>query len=268
MDPSSLAVIVPAGFLMGVLMGLTGVGAVILMIPFLIIAVGLPAAQAVGANLVYAALTKILGAVIHYKHRNFDPAFLIPLLYGSLPGILAGVAVLYRVEVGGSAAEALILRALAVVLVAAGLLTLFQKPSREGHGGGVLSGAAGVRRASATGLAEKGLLMITGGLVGFITTITSIGSGVFVAAALANCFGMQASQVVGITMIYGAIVMPVAAILHGAFVSDIPWKLVIGLLAGSLPGVWLGSRLVSCVPERFLRVLLGAIIIISAVRLW
>ena len=51
-----------AGLTVGLLVGLTGMGAGSLMTPILITFFGIPAGTAVGTDLVYAAVTKIFGA--------------------------------------------------------------------------------------------------------------------------------------------------------------------------------------------------------------
>src|ERR1044071_9197934 len=79
-------------FGVGILIGLTGMGGAALMAPFLILIVGVRPVTAVGTDLVYGAVTKILGAWIHFKQDTVDMNVVRRLAYGSIPGGLAGSA--------------------------------------------------------------------------------------------------------------------------------------------------------------------------------
>ncbi len=59
------------GLLVGTLVGLTGVGGGVLMTPILIIVMGIPPSTAIGTDLFYAAITKIVGAVQHWNLKIF-----------------------------------------------------------------------------------------------------------------------------------------------------------------------------------------------------
>lgn len=56
-----------AGFAVGLCVGLTGVGGGALMTPILVMGFGIPAALAVGTDLVYAAITKASGVCFHCR---------------------------------------------------------------------------------------------------------------------------------------------------------------------------------------------------------
>ena len=54
-----------SGFVVGAIVGLTGVGGGSLMTPLLVLLFGVPPATAVGTDLLYAAFTKAGGTVAH-----------------------------------------------------------------------------------------------------------------------------------------------------------------------------------------------------------
>jgi uncharacterized membrane protein YfcA len=56
-----------SGFVVGAIVGLTGVGGGSLMTPLLVLLFGVPPATAVGTDLLYAAVTKAGGTVVHAK---------------------------------------------------------------------------------------------------------------------------------------------------------------------------------------------------------
>jgi uncharacterized membrane protein YfcA len=61
-----------AGFLVGALVGVTGVGGGSLMTPILIVLFGVSPATAVGTDLLFAAATKTVGSLVHGFNRTID----------------------------------------------------------------------------------------------------------------------------------------------------------------------------------------------------
>ena len=60
-----------AGALVGLCVGLTGVGGGSLMTPLLTM-LGVPLPTAIGTDLLYAAITKSSGAVVHFQKKNIE----------------------------------------------------------------------------------------------------------------------------------------------------------------------------------------------------
>src|SRR5579862_9564052 len=79
------------GLLVGILIGLTGMGGGSLMTPLLIVLIHTKATVAVGSDLCYAAITKIVGAVQHHRQGHVDHGLALRLACGSVPGSLLGV---------------------------------------------------------------------------------------------------------------------------------------------------------------------------------
>src|SRR5580658_7695365 len=80
-------------FGVGILIGLTSMGGAALMAPFLILIVGVRPVTAVGTDLVYGAVTKIIGAWVHLRQGTVDIPVVKKLAMGSVPGGLAGAVV-------------------------------------------------------------------------------------------------------------------------------------------------------------------------------
>ena len=74
-----------SGFVVGAIVGLTGVGGGSLMTPLLVLLFGVHPATAVGTDLLYAALTKAGGTAAHAGHRTVDWRVTGRLAAGSLP---------------------------------------------------------------------------------------------------------------------------------------------------------------------------------------
>src|SRR5215510_11371545 len=83
-----------SGFLVGLLVGLTGMGGAALMTPFLILVLGTRPVVAVGTDLAYGSLTKLVGAYLHWRQGTVDLPLVKRLALGSVPAGLVGVAAL------------------------------------------------------------------------------------------------------------------------------------------------------------------------------
>ena len=79
-----------AGLTVGLLVGLTGMGAGSLMTPILITFFGIPASTAVGTDLVYAAVTKMFGAARHTQLKNVNRELALWMATGSVPAAFLG----------------------------------------------------------------------------------------------------------------------------------------------------------------------------------
>src|SRR3972149_2033044 len=86
-----------AGFAVGLLVGLTGVGGGALMTPLLISSFGVPPQVAVGTDLLYASITKTAGSWRHHVAAHVDWPVVLRLAPGRLPAaaaLLAGLGFL------------------------------------------------------------------------------------------------------------------------------------------------------------------------------
>ena len=65
----------------------------------------------------------------------------------------------------------------------------------------------------------------------------------------------------------GFVPLTLVAGLGHASLGSVDWALLAQLLAGSLPGIWLGSRLVSRTPERLIRSALSLLLAWAGAKL-
>lgn len=245
------------GFAVGVLVGLTGMGGGSLTTPFLILVAGVRPVIAVGTDLAYSAATKWLGAAAHWRQGTVDLRVVRRLAVGSVPGSLAGVAVLRLLGPHGQAADTLITRVLGVTLILVAASLFLGRSIR----------AARRPRPAAMDRHKPQLTVALGLVVGFLLGITSVGSGTLIMAVLLLVTRRRpSSQLVGIDVFHGAVLVTAAAAGHLS-IGTIDWGITASLLAGSLPGVLIGSRLAPRVPERFLRPALAAVLLTAGARL-
>ncbi|HWH05681.1 MAG TPA: sulfite exporter TauE/SafE family protein, partial [Gaiellaceae bacterium] len=81
-----------AGFLIGVLVGMTGMGGGSLMTPMLVFLFGFKPTVAIGTDILHGAIFKSFGAVHHRKLGTVHLRLTAWMLLGSAPASLAGVA--------------------------------------------------------------------------------------------------------------------------------------------------------------------------------
>jgi uncharacterized membrane protein YfcA len=244
------------GFLVGLLVGLTGMGGAVVMTPLLLLGLGLPPTMAVGTDLAYAALTKLAGAWQHWRQETVDFRVVRDLALGSLPASLAGIGLLtWLYQVGGGLADVWLERGIGLALILAALLML-QRVLR------------GDDRISLTGTptGRRGIVIAIGALGGFLVGLTSVGSGSLILALLVLIVPLSAERLVGTDVAHATLLVGTAALVH-FHLGHVDLALVVQLLVGSVPGVMVGSRLMLQVPRRALQVGLAGLLITSAVRL-
>jgi uncharacterized protein len=237
------------GFVVGLLVGLTGMGGGALMTPALILTGLARPVIAVGTDLVWGALTKSVGAFVHFRQKTVDFVLVKRLAIGSVPGALLGIALLYYLRSRGTVAvDKLVVRMLAVALMCVAL-SLFVRALRGPR----------VQPAQEPFLVRGPAWMtaVLGGVVGFLVSLTSVGSGSLIVACLLVLYpAIPMRRIVGSDIAHALILVGVSALGHMGL-GSINFPLLGALLIGSLPGVWIGSRMTSVFPERVLQPILA-----------
>jgi uncharacterized membrane protein YfcA len=249
-----------AGFLVGVLVGATGVGGGSLMTPLLVLGIGVSPAVAVGTDLLYASITKIGGAWAHGRRGTVDWRVCGLLAAGSIPAALATLVLLRGLAVDAHRYAALITGSLGVALILTAAALLFKEELRRVA---LRHKAAQIdqRDRSAT------RTIATGAVLGVLVTVSSVGAGALGVAALFFLYpGLAAVRIVGTDIAHAVPLTAVAGLGH-ASMGSVDWSLLGSLLVGSLPGVFLGSTLSRKLPERLLRTVLAAMLVLIGGRL-
>ena len=222
------------GLFLGLAIGLSGVGAGVLLTPFLIRFVGMDALTAVGTALVFGTITKVGGAAQHVRQGTVDLRVVRWMATGSLPLGIAGSLVVTRFVPNGS-------RVTAIAVTAAVLVSALVMTWRF-----VVKMRAPNRPASAPAL--TGL----GSLVGLMSGLTSIGSGSVAIGGLAVISPLTVSSMVGTDLVHALILSAATAPIY-LTTGHVDLPVVAGLLVGSVPGVLIGSRLAGLLPERWMK---------------
>ena len=243
-----------AGLGVGALIGLTGMGGGAIMTPFLILVMKINPILAVGTDLVFAAITKWFGGLQHRRPNNVGLRMAFWMALGSMPAsFFTSTFVLTRLKDEAST-NFYLARILGIVLILVSLYTLARVFDW-------IKVDPNLHWPPAWALTVIGA--IGGGLVG----LTSVGSGTVIMASLLIFYSLPANQLVGLDVMHGALLTTVPAGVY-AFGGLVDWPLVFWMLLGSIPGAWLGTRLVQRVPQRLVRGALSVFLIVAGVRLF
>ena len=259
MDVGNVGFVV-AGLIVGFIVGMTGVGGGSLMTPILLW-FGINPATAVGTDLLYAAITKSGGVLVHSKNKNIDWTITGWLTLGSVPAVLLTLWFLASLHTDPSAMNAVIKQALGVVLLLTALAILFKKSLlafAQRHAGDDYHMSP--RNLNA-------LTVVTGAILGTMVALTSIGAGALGTVALFILYPFLATRRLVGTEIAHAVPLTLVAGLGHAAIGSINWPLLGLLLAGSLPGVWLGARLTAHAPQRLVRSILSLLLAYAGSKL-
>lgn len=246
-----------SGFVVGAIVGMTGVGGGSLMTPLLVLLFGIHPATAVGTDLLYAAITKSGGTLVHARSGTVSWRIGGLLAAGSIPAAIVTL-ILVRIcapgGLGGATKVITVTLGVALLLTAAALLFRRQLQSWA------RSHEASVPR-------SPWLTVIAGVVLGVLVSISSVGAGALGVTALFFLYPrLPAIRIVASDLAHAVPLTAVAGLGHW-WLGSIDWNLLVSLLIGSLPGIYVGSRLATRISERVLRPTLAGMLILVGARL-
>lgn len=254
------ASILAASFLVGIIVGLTGMGGGALMTPALIfLGVGETSAV-ITADLTAAAVYKSGGAVVHSRHGapNFQLAKW--LIIGSVPMAFLGPFLVKAVVDPDEIDDVLkICIGFALLLAASTYAIRLYIELRA------------VRRGTHPGFREPVVrpipTLLVGALGGLLVGVTSVGSGSVIMVALLMLYPMlSAVRLVGTDLVQ-AVPLVLSAAIANILAHGLDWGLTIPLIIGSLPGTILGARLAPKVSQSIIRRGIVVVLVMSGVAL-
>jgi len=246
-------------FAVGILVGMTGVGAGALMTPLLISVFGIPITTAVATDLIFASVTKLIGVGFHHRGGDVRWDVARTLWSGSLPGVALGVAIILFVA-GSSYTEWLVWPLAIMILLTAGTLVKRVLPSWRGGKTPRASGESGFTRNS------RAIGVFGGFGVGLAVALTSVGAGALGMALLVKLSpdDTKPQELVGTDLVHAIPIALVAGAAYGTagFVS---WSLLTALLIGSAPGVIIGALTAGKLPPQLMNIVLAGALMAAGV---
>ena len=251
---------VVSGFVVGFIVGLTGVGGGSLMTPLLVLAFGFKPTVAVGTDLIYAAITKSGGVFVHNGRGSVDWTIVGKLAAGSLPATAITMSLVRWIGIRREIFESLTGTTLGVALILTAISLVF----RDRWAGRARSAEAALAAPPDRTVAT----VVVGALLGVLVSISSIGAGALGTMALFVLYPrLPAVRIVGTDIAHAVPLTLVAGLFHWSYFGSVDVTLLSSLLVGSLPGIWLGSHLATRVSDRVLRPTLAGMLVLIGGKL-
>jgi hypothetical protein len=236
-----------AGFFVGALVGLTGVGGGSLMTPILVLLFGVHPSTAVGTDLLYAAATKTVGTAVHGYKRTVQWNIVGRLALGSAPATIVTLLILSRAKEAATV-NSLITTALGSALIVTAIAVLFRK---------AIVAFFQRRTAELTPGQAAGLTVLLGAILGVLVALTSVGAGALGMTVLLVLYPkMDVAKLVGSDIAHAVPLTLLAGLGHW-MMGSVNWQLLLSLLTGSIPGIIVGSLLAARTPDGVLRPILA-----------
>ncbi|MEU6999616.1 sulfite exporter TauE/SafE family protein [Nonomuraea sp. NPDC046570] len=248
--------LVAGSFFVAIVVGLTGMGGGALMTPMMMLFFNVPPLAAVSSDLVASAVMKPIGGAVHLRRGTVNLRLVGWLCAGSVPAAFCGVFVARAFGEGEAVQQAVkIALGVALLLAVAGLAA----KAVIGDRGGSASAKDIVVRPFPT--------VLVGTVGGLVVGISSVGSGSLIIVALLGLYpALKANELVGTDLVQAVPLVASAALGHLLY-GDFQLDLTLSLLAGSIPGVYLGARISAKAPGGIIRALLAIVLLASALKL-
>src|SRR5438067_1266736 len=247
-----------SGFLIGALVGMTGMGGGSLLTPILVIFFGFKPTLAVGTDILHGAIFKSFGAARHRRLGTVHGHLVLWMFLGSGPMSLLGVTVATSLKHHYGGAESIEAYAVGVALMVGGLGLVAKTFVR---GGMQPDDAPFIMQRR-----DRMLAVAIGATCGFIVGLTSVGSGTFFGLVMVLVFPLTVAKIVGTDIFHAAALLWVAGVGH-LVAGNVDLRAMFWLLLGSIPGVLLTSKLTLRLPDQALRLGLATVLMLSGVKL-
>jgi hypothetical protein len=237
---------------------MTGVGGGSLMTPLLVVLFGFHPATAVGTDLLYASVTKTAGTVVHGKRETVDWKIVSGLASGSVPAAIITLSAMAYFGVNGSH-SAFVLNILLGSALLVTSVAVFFRPWILRWTGSHIDEMEPARL--------TGWTVMLGVLLGVLVSITSVGAGALGTTALLILYPkLPIARIAGSDIAHAVPLTLIAGIGHW-LMGSVDVGLMVSLLAGSIPGVIVGSLVASRSSDSVLRPVLAITLLLSGLKL-
>ncbi|OTG65125.1 sulfite exporter TauE/SafE family protein [Acinetobacter silvestris] len=245
-----------AGVLVGFCVGITGVGGGSLMTPILISLFKIEPHIAIGTDLLYAAISKFCGSMVHAKKLNIVWPIVIWLALGSIPASLMTHWILDHYLSQSSHYKAVLTTVLGFMLTLTGLSIMFRVHIERFFSR--FRQTSDLEQTPKFDIEGKRIyVVIMGFTLGVLVTLSSVGAGAFGIMALILMFpNLPMIRIIGSDVVHAVLLTSVAGFAHMSS-GNVDFHLLGWLLMGSIPAIIIGTLISSHLPERMIRKILG-----------
>ncbi len=232
------------------------------MTPVLVLIFSIKPAVAVGTDLFYAAITKSGGIIAHHKRQTIDWRVVRLLSTGSIPATLLAVFTLKQLADRGINYEPIITSMLSLALILTSMVILFKSQ---------LQSLGRTEPFQFIQIIHSRLCapmtIVAGFVIGILVTFSSVGAGALGAALLFFLYPrFNTIRIVGTDLAHAVPITAIAGLGHWSL-GSVDFQLLLSLIIGSLPGIYLGSHAGVQLPDKFMRMLLALMLMLIGARL-
>jgi uncharacterized membrane protein YfcA len=250
-----------AGATVGLAIGITGVGGGSLMTPILLL-FGFPLHVAVGTDLLYAAVTKSGGAVLHARQQSIEWPLVFLLAAGSVPAAFLTILALNLLFDSPDQYRQLITTTLGVMLIVTAVILAFRAAFLRNRPNASTSSEWGDQSNRSSNV----LTFLMGIGLGVTVTLSSVGAAAVATAVLLLLYPrLSALHIVGTNMVHAVPLTLVAGLGH-LYLGNVDLFLLFCLLTGSLPAIYVGTKIGAFMPDNILQPTLAVVLLAVGVR--
>ena len=216
---------------------------------------------AIGTDLLYAAISKFCGSIVHAKKTNIVWPIVLWLAVGSIPASLATHWVLENYLSQSASYKGILTMVLGFMLTLTGISIVFRgsiekffSKFRQNESLELTEDLANIHLRAK----EKRVYIVVMGIVlGIFVTLSSVGAGAFGIMALVLMFPhLPMIRIIGSDVVHAVLLTLVAGLGHLSS-GNVDLHLLGWLLVGSIPAIIIGTLISSRLPERMIRKILG-----------
>ncbi|MDV7449150.1 sulfite exporter TauE/SafE family protein [Acinetobacter baumannii] len=246
-----------AGMLVGFCVGITGVGGGSLMTPILIGLFRIEPHIAIGTDLLYAAISKFCGSMVHAKKLNIVWPIVLWLAVGSIPASFGTAWVLEHYLSQSTHYKAVLTMVLGFMLTLTGVSIIFRTRIEKFFNKFRNKENTQTENEQLAVQNKRTYIVIMGIILGVFVTLSSVGAGAFGIMALVIMFpNLPMIRIIGSDVVH-AVLLTLAAGLGHMSAGNVDFMLLMWLLVGSIPAIIIGTLISSRMPERLIRKILG-----------
>lgn len=254
-----------AGLAVGFVVGLTGMGGGALMTPALVFFFNVNPLTAISSDVVTSLFMKPAGAIVHIVRKTAHLGLVSWLCVGSVPAAFLGAVLIdHMKEIPGFEQVLLQILGVALLITSVGLIlrawsTMLRYNSATGEG------PAEPERPNVQ--VRRALTVTLGALGGLLVGLTSVGAGSLIITLLLLLYPtLKPSQLVGTDLVQAIPLVAAASLGHLLF-GEVSFSLTFALLAGAIPGAFLGAQVSSRAPGGLIRRALAILLMASGLKL-
>ncbi|MFV5487025.1 sulfite exporter TauE/SafE family protein [Acinetobacter baumannii] len=246
-----------AGMLVGFCVGITGVGGGSLMTPILIGLFRIEPHIAIGTDLLYAAISKFCGSMVHAKKLNIVWPIVLWLAVGSIPASFGTAWVLEHYLSQSTHYKAVLTMVLGFMLTLTGVSIIFRTRIEKFFNKFRNKENTQTENEQLAVQNKRTYIVIMGIILGVFVTLSSVGAGAFGIMALVIMFSnLPMIRIIGSDVVHAVLLTLVAGLGHMS-AGNVDFVLLMWLLVGSIPAIIIGTLISSRMPERLIRKILG-----------